>query len=89
MSWKGYYVWNIIQKKDGRGMLCAFLSRKECVEWLNLMKEQHFFQTGSIVDSEKEWGVDNFTFEQSLLLRRETVMENFPLIDLNTWDYDI
>jgi hypothetical protein len=89
MSWKGYHVWNIIEKETGRGMLCAFLSRKECVDWLNLMKEQHFFETGSMEDAEEKWRLDKFTFEQSLLLRRETVMEHFPLVDLNNWDYDI
>ena len=90
MPWNGYYAWSIVDRNDNKtGVGGAFASRKQCIEYLNYKKEQHFFETGSMELAEEKWGIDNFNFEQCFVLNRETVLDKFPKIDLNKWDYDI
>lgn len=86
----GYYffkMWNILSK-DGKNTYGAFGSRRVAIEYLNMKKEQHFFETGNMEEAEQKWGVDNFRFEENMMLDRGTTMRKFAP-DLNTWNYDI
>lgn len=89
---KVYFSWSVYrnnpsQNSDVNGYCGAtFSSRKLCIEWLKFKKEQHFFETGSMEEAERIWGIDNFRFEQEAVIQRQELFKNFNP-KMEDWDY--
>ncbi len=82
-------MWNILRKgEENPSSYAAFPSRKKAIEWLNFKKEQYFFETGSMEEAERNWGVDNFRFEETMVIYRNSIVDNFN-VDFNNWNFEI
>jgi hypothetical protein len=82
-------MWNVLRKgEENGGAYAAFTSRKFAIEWLNFKKEQHFFETGNMEEAEELWATDNFRFEESMVIYRNSIVDNFK-VDFNDWNFEL
>lgn len=82
-------MWNVLKKGEEKpGSYAAFPSRKQAIEWLNYKKEQHFFETGNMEQAEEKWGLNNFRFEETMVIYRNSIVDNFR-VDFNDWNFEI
>lgn len=89
-TFTGYYLWSIITKDEEPRIFACFGTRKACLNWLKMRREEAFFETGSMDYAEEKWGVDNFKFEEVFVMNRESFIKNFGSENLGVkWDYDI
>jgi hypothetical protein len=89
MDFELWLTWSILGKNDKSKHLASFGSRQQCIKYLNYRKEECFFETGSMESAEEKWGLDNFVFEQTALINRESMLKHLPNIDLNSWSMDL
>lgn len=90
MNFDAYKTWSIIHNDSNQDRhMGSFVSRKKCIEYLKYRKEQHFFETGSMEEAEREWGLDKFKFEQTFVIPQDNVLRNFRGVDLNDWSMDL
>lgn len=90
MDFECYRTWSIIYNDStGDHHIGSFESRKRCIEYLKYRKELLFFDTGSMEEAERQWGLDNFKFEQTLVIPQDNVLSNFKGVDLNNWNMDL
>jgi hypothetical protein len=40
-------------------------------------------------EAERQWGLDNFKFEQTFVIPQDNVLSNFKGVDLNNWNMDL
>jgi len=78
-------MWSIHHKADMDRCLGTFITREDCIEYIEFKKEQMFFETGNMDESNKKWDVQNFVFDNSFCLNRNSILSNFPNIELDKW----
>jgi hypothetical protein len=67
-----YKVYNIIFKEND-GFVASFGRQQRCHEFMKMMKEQHFFDTGSMDDAEEEYGENSYYIEYGFALTQTSV----------------
>lgn len=87
--WINWKTWSILRKSangEYNDHVATFGDRHRCEEYLNMKKEQHFFDTGSMDEAEKEWGMQNFLIDYTMILNRSTIARNFTKITFEEWN---
>lgn len=91
-TYRGHYLWSIRKKDDDSNVYAyaCFASRKACLDWLKMKREEAFFETGSMDYAEEKWGDNNFSFEEVFAIDRQSFIRNFGSDHLGVkWNYDI
>lgn len=91
-SFNGHYSWNILRKDENTHVhaYACFGSRRACLDWLKMKREEAFFETGSMDYAEEKWGDDKFKFEEVFVIDRESFIRNFGSEYIGVkWNYDI
>jgi hypothetical protein len=68
----GYKVYNILLKEND-GFVASFGTQQRCHEFMKMLKEQHFFDTGSMDDAEEEYGENSYYIEYGFSLIQTSV----------------
>ena len=70
----GFKVYNIHRKVNGNeNYVASFPTHQRCHEYMKLMKEQHFFNTGSMDDAEEQYGENLYYIEYGFALNQPCV----------------
>jgi len=68
----GYKVYNILLKEND-DFVASFSTQQRCHEFMKMLKEQHFFDTGSMDDAEEEYGENSYYIEYGFSLTQTSV----------------
>ena len=80
-----FAMWGVCRRPNPEGRTIAiFRTTEECYEWLQHMKEECFFRTGSMETAEKDWGFEHFNLERIAVYSTMDTMASFHN-RLNMW----
>ena len=84
MSLKGRMVYNLYSKVTG-GYIASFPRQKYCHQFVKLMKEQHFFNNGSMDAAEEKWGENTYYIEYGVVIPQSCVATQFENANFSEW----
>lgn len=89
-GWKTWVIYRPVKDAEGKDrqfFVASFARRTECEEYLEFKKEQHFFETGSMDEAEKQWGKHNFIVDYCYVMDRVTTMQQLKVTP-EQWRHD-
>jgi hypothetical protein len=72
MSIEGFKVYNIRRKVNG-AFVTSCRTQKHCHQYMKIMKEEHFFNTGSMETAEEQFGENSYYIEYGFALIQSCV----------------
>lgn len=81
----GWKIYNIVHKRAKGTFYGAFATTEECNDFLKFKKEEHFFNTGNLIEADELWNPNNFIFDYGFSLDRNTIATTFIDVDFSEW----